>query len=120
MKFLLDQDVYANTARVLIELGHDVVRVADIGLAKASDEMLLEIAHQRNRIMITRDRDYGNLVFVKGKSAGVLYLRIIPSTQNAIHDELERVLKLYAEDDIMNAFIVIEHSGHRMRRIPLK
>lgn len=33
MKFLLDQDVYAATARFLGELGHDVVPVSEIGLA---------------------------------------------------------------------------------------
>jgi hypothetical protein len=33
MKFLLDQDVYAVTARFLNDLGHDVVPVALIGLA---------------------------------------------------------------------------------------
>jgi hypothetical protein len=31
MKFLLDQDVYAATARFLSELGHDVVPVAQKG-----------------------------------------------------------------------------------------
>ena len=35
MKFLLDQDVYASTARFLGDLGHDVVPVAQIGLSQA-------------------------------------------------------------------------------------
>lgn len=34
MKFLLDQDVYATTARFLRGLGHDVVPVALMGLAQ--------------------------------------------------------------------------------------
>lgn len=37
MKFLLDQDVYGTTVRFLKELGHDVVPVAQIGLARAQD-----------------------------------------------------------------------------------
>lgn len=37
MKFLLDQDVYAATARFLSALGHDVVPVAKIGLSRADD-----------------------------------------------------------------------------------
>ena len=38
MKLLLDQDVYAVTARFLNDLGHDVVPVARIGLSQAEDE----------------------------------------------------------------------------------
>ena len=35
MKFLADQDVYATTIGFLSGLGHDVVRVAQLGLAQA-------------------------------------------------------------------------------------
>ena len=41
MKLLLDQDVYAATARFLLGLGHDVVPVARIGLARAQDQEIL-------------------------------------------------------------------------------
>lgn len=64
MKLLIDQDVYTVTARFLIDAGHDVVLVAQIDLAQASDEEILRTAQEQNRILITRDRDYGNLVFV--------------------------------------------------------
>ncbi len=38
MRLLLEHDVYETTARFLIDLEHDVVRVAEIGMAQASDE----------------------------------------------------------------------------------
>ena len=46
MRFLLDQDVYGTTARLLDSFGHDVVRVAQIGLAQAEDEELLRVARE--------------------------------------------------------------------------
>lgn len=118
MKFLLDQDVYAITARFISGLGHDVVLVAQIGLSQADDEDLLKTAQEQDRIFVTRDRDFGNLVFVKALGAGVLYLRILPSTQNAVHNELERVLRTYSEDELKKAFVVIEPDGYRFRRLP--
>lgn len=118
MKFLLDQDVYAATARFLSGLGHEVVPVAQIGLAQADDEQLLKAAQDQGRILVTRDRDYGSLVFIKTQGAGVLYLRLLPSTQNSVHNELERVLKTYSEEELMKAFVVIESDGHRFRRLP--
>jgi len=44
MRFLLDQNVYLKTALFLKNLGHDVIRVAEIGLESALDEKLLEKA----------------------------------------------------------------------------
>ena len=78
MKFLLDQDVYTTTAQYLSRLGHDVVRVAQLGLSRAGDEELLEVAQQQGRVFITRDRDFGRLVFLRRLGAGVLYLRMLP------------------------------------------
>ncbi len=119
MKFLLDQDVYAVTARFLISLGHDVVLVSGIGMSEAEDEDLLKVAQEQERIFVTRDRDFGHLVFVKGLGAGVLYLRILPSSKDAVHAELERVLKAYKEDELRKAFVVITPAAHRFRK-PLK
>jgi len=118
MKFLLDQDVYAVTARRLTELGHDVVLAAQIGLSQSADEDLLKAAQEQHRIFVTRDRDFGSLVFVKALGGGVLYLRLLPATQNSVHNELERVLKAYSEADLTKAFVVVEPDGHRYRRIP--
>jgi predicted nuclease of predicted toxin-antitoxin system len=117
MKFLLDQDVYAFTARFLRSLGHDVLPVAQIGLARADDVDLLKKARELKRIFVTRDRDFGALVFVRGLGSGVIYLRILPSTQNALHQELKNVLISYSEDDLKNAFVVIEPGRHRFRRL---
>lgn len=117
MKLLLDQDVYEKTARFLIALEHDVVRVSELGMARATDEENLKKAIELNRIFVTRDRDYGNLVFVKEIRSGVLYLRILPSNINLIHAELERVLNLYEENELKSAFVVIEAEKHRFRKI---
>ena len=118
MRFLIDQDVYAATARFLRHLQHDVVQVAQIGLSQADDTELLRVAQEQNRILVTRDRDFGNLVFVQALGAGVIYLRILPSTQQTIHNELEKVLTIYSEAELGRAFVVIEPRGHRIRRLP--
>ena len=117
MKFLTDQDVYAVTLGFLNGLGHDVVPVAQLGLAQAEDAELLRVARAQGRIVVTRDRDFGGLVFVQGGGSGVVYLRIDPSTLNAVHAELERVLSMYTEQELQDSFVVIEPGRHRMRRL---
>jgi len=117
MNFLLDHDVYAATARFLLSLNHDVVPVAQIGRSRAEDFELLELARDQGRIFVTRDRDFGGLVFVKRLGAGVIYLRMLPSTQLAVHHELARVLDSHTEDELMKAFVVVEPGRHRFRKL---
>lgn len=117
MRFLLDQDVWAVTARLLHDAGHDVVTVASIGLAKANDADLLTTARDQSRIFVTRDRDFGELVFIQEFGAGVIYLRMLSSTQNAVHQELIRVLQEHSEEELTKAFVVVEPGRHRFRKL---
>jgi predicted nuclease of predicted toxin-antitoxin system len=118
VKFLLDQDVYSVTARFLRGLEHDVLPVARIGLAQADEAELLQVAAQEGRLLVARDRDFGGLVFVNALGAGVIYPRMLPSTQDAVHAELARVLASHSEDDLNHAFVVVEPDGYRLRKLP--
>jgi predicted nuclease of predicted toxin-antitoxin system len=117
MKFLTDQDVFAGTVRFLGGLGHDVVTAAQLGMSQAVDADLLQAAQRQNRIFVTRDRDFGNLVFVQSMGAGVIYLRLSPSTMQSAHAELEHVLTQYTEAELTAAFVVVEPGRHRLRKL---
>ena len=117
MKFLLDQDVYALTEGFLREPGYDVVTAAELGLSRSTDSDLLKTAGEQKRIFVTRDRDYGNLVFVHSEGSGVIYLRILPSTIEDVHAELKMVLETYSEAELATSFVVVEKNRHRIRKI---
>ena len=117
MKFLVDQDVYALTARFLRDLRHDVITAAEIGLSRAADTVLLARASQEGRILVTRDKDFGGLVFVEHLGRGVILLRISPSTLRAVHEELKRVLGSHTEAELASAFVVVEPGQHRFRKL---
>ena len=117
MKFLLDQDVYALTERFLRELGYDVITASELGLSRAIDVDLLKTAGEQGRFFVTRDRDYGNLVFVHNAGSGVIYLRILPSTIDDVHAELKKVLETYSEAELATTFVVVEKNRHRIRKI---
>jgi predicted nuclease of predicted toxin-antitoxin system len=116
MKLLADQDVYAATVRLLRDAGHDVETAAERGMSEAADADLLRTAHDEGRLFVTRDRDFGALVFQESMTSGVLYLRILPSNLIAVHAELSRILTLYAAEELLDAFVVVEAGRHRIRR----
>src|ERR1051325_4765909 len=108
MRFLADQDVYGLTIRFLRDLGHDVVTARELQLSRAQDEVLLRTAQTDRRIFVTRDKDFGNLVFVAKMGAGVIFVRVLPSTLDPMHRELQTVLGQYTEEELLKAFVVVE------------
>ncbi len=64
MKFLLDVCASSHSLhRMLIDLGHDVLLAIDVD-PRTSDEALLDRALQEERILVTEDKDFGELIFV--------------------------------------------------------
>ena len=120
MHFLVDQDVYKLTVDRLKELGHDVITVKELGMARASDEDLLRVAEDQNRILVTRDKDFGEFLFFKDKiSAGVIFLRVTPGTLSAVHRQLDKTLQEHGQEELMHCFSVIEPGRHRIRHLPI-
>src|ERR687885_251893 len=65
MKFLLDVCASSRALRTfLANLGHDVCLALDIDPC-SPDEALLDLAWQEERILVTEDKDFGELVFVR-------------------------------------------------------
>jgi predicted nuclease of predicted toxin-antitoxin system len=63
MRFLLDESADARLASHLTSLGHDATTVAGHYTPGLRDEEVLAIASGEHRILITSDRDFGELVF---------------------------------------------------------
>ena len=64
MKFLLDVCAASRSMHALLAgLGHDVLSARETA-PRASDEALLALANEEGRVLITEDKDFGELVFV--------------------------------------------------------
>jgi predicted nuclease of predicted toxin-antitoxin system len=117
MRFLTDQDVYFSTTTLLREWGNDVVTAKDLKMERARDEELLLKAKELNRIFVTRDKDFGALVFLKDINNGVILLRMTPSTIDETHKELKYLLSEHSEEDLNQYFSVVEPNRHRIRKV---
>ncbi len=99
MKFLLDVCVASRVLyTTLTDLGHDVLSARD-GYANAWDQELLELAYQENRVLVTEDKDFGELVF----------LRRLP------HPCVVRLDGLTATEEAVAMRNLIEHHADAMR-----
>ncbi|MDP2663281.1 MAG: DUF5615 family PIN-like protein [Dehalococcoidia bacterium] len=114
MRFLFDQSTDRRLVPYLKELGHDVTVVALDYPPSLADEQVLTIAQREQRILVTEDRDFGELIFHwHRRHAGVLYLRLSPmelETKIArVHDVLDRY------SDRLSEFIVVTERAVRIR-----
>jgi predicted nuclease of predicted toxin-antitoxin system len=118
MRFLIDQDVYQTTVEFIKSLGHKAIRVKDVGLASADDETIIAYALSNKLALVTRDNDYGALVFLKNKKHhGVVFLKIEPRYVDLVHKELNQVFKEHSEQELKISFIVVEPGRHRIRKL---
>ena len=75
MNFVADESCARPVIQALREAGHDVVAIAEIARG-ATDDQVLDRALKEKRVLITEDRDFGELVYARGRSsAGVILVR---------------------------------------------
>lgn len=117
MRFLTDQDVFYSTISLLQDWGYDVITAKEINLNRAKDEELLLKAKELGRIFVTRDKDFGALVFLRDLNNGVILLRMTPSTIEETHKELKHLLNEHTEEELNQYFSVVEPNRHRIRKI---
>ena len=88
MRLLSDQDVYAATVQYRRKLGLDVATAAEKGMSRFEDAELLRIAQAEGRVFLTRDRDFGGLVFVRSLVRASCTSGCFPRRWQAVHAEL--------------------------------
>lgn len=115
MKFLVDIGVSKAVEEWMREAGYDVLGVRDID-PKASDSEILSIAVSEQRIIITMDKDFGELVYHSGqKHAGVLILRIEDARRSEKIQVVKYILSNYAHQ-LQGNFSVYQHGRLRIRQ----
>jgi predicted nuclease of predicted toxin-antitoxin system len=77
MKLLANENFPLDSVRFLAAKGYDVKAVG-VHFAGVTDQEVMNLAEQERRIILTFDRDYGELIFKHGfrPSLGVIYLRL--------------------------------------------
>jgi len=119
MRFLTDHDVYFVTVMWLRREGHEVITAKELGMHEANDVDLLAKAKALDRLFVSRDKDFGALVFFHAEtSPGVLFLRMIPSEIEEVHRQLQRLLREQPETVLKESFSVVESHRYRIRRLP--
>jgi predicted nuclease of predicted toxin-antitoxin system len=116
VKFLLDENLSPLHARTLRALGHDAVSVVDLGLSGADDPVVRDMAIQQERILVTLDADFANVLrFPSGRHSGGCGFRIHPATEEAIDAALRLAIPRLAQMSLAGKLVVVDERKIRIR-----
>jgi len=117
MRILANENLPGDAVAALRLRGHDVVWVRD-GAPGSRDREILEWARSEDRILLTFDKDFGELAFQARlpSSSGIVLFRI--SAPSAAHVARVAVAALESRTDWAGHFAVVEDGRIRMTPLP--
>lgn len=117
MRLLANENFPAGAVNALRAHGHDIAWIRT-DAPGSRDEDVLARARAESRILVTFDKDFGELAF-RSKlpaSSGIILFRITPRSPEYIAAHAAEAIE--SRDDWVGHFAVIEESRVRMRRLP--
>lgn len=118
MRWLADENIPRATILHLRERGEDVLAIAE-ARAGAPDEQVIGIARDTGRILLSFDRDHGDLIFSRAvrPPLAVVYLRLEPPLPQVLNALLAAVVE-NGEAVLQGQFTVVTRQGMRQRALP--
>ncbi len=116
MKLHANENIEAEVVAYLRSLGHDVTYAAEIS-PRAEDQVVLDFASRQGRILLTCDKDFGELCFRGGRPAcGVILIRSRDVTPEGRVRLLRGFLESHAAS-VEGSFAVLTDGRTRIRRL---
>ncbi len=116
MRLLADENVPASVVRTLENEGHDIrwIRIESPGI---SDIEVIRVAYQEERIILTYDKDFGELVVKDNRypSYGIILFRLSRMDPYQMAGYIMDVLG--SRKDWAGHFSVVEEDRIRMREL---
>lgn len=117
MRLLANENFPGEAVEALRRNAHDVVWIRTTAPG-SDDEAVLALAQAENRILLTFDKDFGELAF-RSKlpaSSGIILFRIVMPSAGYVADVVARVLD--SREDWIGHFSVVDDRRIRMTRLP--
>jgi predicted nuclease of predicted toxin-antitoxin system len=117
LKWLADENVPLASVRLLRESGLEIESIGE-SQAGLADTDVLEFAHSKDLVLLTFDRDFGELIFKKQLPCppAVVYLRFIPKTPKEPAQVVLAMLDVLKT--VKGHFVVLDRDSLRKRALP--
>lgn len=115
MNLLADENIDRSVVARLRQAGHHVLEVSEMEPG-IGDSTVLTYANEARALLLTEDKDFGELVFRQRLiNEGVILTRLAGLAATAKGELLIKVLKAH-EEELRGAFTVVSPGAVRIRR----
>jgi predicted nuclease of predicted toxin-antitoxin system len=119
VRFLVDQCLSPLLAALLTDAGHDAVHIADRKMERAEDSEILALAESEDRVLLSADSDFGEILTVGEKrKPSLVFFR--GEFEVAAHDQARLLLGCLPEvcaDLEKGAIVVVTRTTIRVREL---
>lgn len=116
MKVLLDTCIWNGAKNDLEMAGHDVKWVGDFS-NDPGDKVILDLANEEGRVLITQDKDFGELAVFRGVShCGIIRLVGFSALEHGLRSV--QILDRYEAELLQFAIITVDPTRVRIRSSP--
>ncbi|RTM13189.1 MAG: hypothetical protein EKK33_12715 [Bradyrhizobiaceae bacterium] len=114
MRWLADECIAVSLVRELRGASHDVLYIAEFA-ASLSDVEVIALASREGRLLLTADKDFGELVFRRSQAVpGLILLRIDPERGQLVRRRLLEAIDQF-DQGFFGRYVVIDEIRFRSR-----
>jgi predicted nuclease of predicted toxin-antitoxin system len=117
VRLLADESCDFSAVRALRAAGFDVLAVVE-HCPGATDDEVIALSVQEGRVLLTEDKDFGQLVFAANReSAGVILIRFPAPARAALATRIVQAVQQKGAA-LRRAFVVLQPRRTRITRLP--
>jgi predicted nuclease of predicted toxin-antitoxin system len=101
--------------------GYDAIHLREQGLYRLDDSAIFAKAGLEERILVTCDLDFAEIVALSGnRTVSVILFRLASMRPRRVIERLSRVLTESGPALGAGAVVVVEEARHRVRKLPIE
>jgi predicted nuclease of predicted toxin-antitoxin system len=121
VRFLADMGISPRTVAHVRSLGHEAVHLRDDGLERLPDSAVLEKARREERILLTHDLDFADLLAAGGYSLpSTILFRLRDMRPDCVNRHLDAVIAQCSAALERGAIVSVTEGLIRVRPLPLR
>ena len=115
MRLVADGNIHRLVVQYLRSVGHEIMSIAEEH-ATIPDESVLDLANHNQAILLTSDKDFGELAYRQNLvHCGIILVHLAGQTTEQKSIILEKILNTHG-DELKNSFTVITPDQIRIRK----
>ena len=121
MKFLADMGISPRSVAYLCTLGHDAVHLHELGLDRMADTDILAKARAENRVVLTHDLDFGDLLAAsQAVLPSVILFRLQDMRPGSVNRHLDAILTQHVQALESGVVLSVTERRVRLRMLPIQ